>query len=46
VAAETDDDARLLLDDAALKACDGDPRAMVAAIEAAVEREGLAWPAA
>lgn len=44
VAAETDDGPRLLLDDAALEACAGDPEALMAAIEAAVERLGLAWP--
>lgn len=45
VAAETDNGPVLLLDDDALEACDGDPGALVAAVEAAVEAEGLSWPA-
>ena len=45
VAAETDDGPVLLLDGAALQACGGDPEALVAALEAAVAEQGLAWPA-
>ncbi len=45
VAAETDDGPVLLLDGAALEACGGDPEALVAALEAAVAEQGLAWPA-
>ena len=45
VAAETDEGPVLLLDADALEACDGDPEALVAAVEAAVAERGLDWPA-
>lgn len=44
VAAETDDGLRVLLDPDQLEACDGDPDALVAAIEDAVDAGDLAWP--
>jgi hypothetical protein len=45
VAAETDNGVVPLLDGPALEACQGDPDALVAAIEAAVDARGLDWPA-
>lgn len=44
VAAETSIGVQVLLDPAELDACEGEPDALVAAIEAAVETAGLGWP--
>jgi hypothetical protein len=42
----TDGGVVLLLDGLALDACDGNPEALVTAVEVAVEGAGLAWPCA
>jgi hypothetical protein len=45
VLAETDDGVVPLLDGPALEACQGNPETLIAAIEAAVDAQGLGWPA-
>jgi hypothetical protein len=45
VAAETEHGPVLLLDAEAIEACAGDPEALVAAVERAVDAHGLGWPA-
>ena len=43
--AETDDGVVPLLDGPALEACQGNPETLIAAIDAAVDAQGLGWPA-
>lgn len=45
VLAETDDGVVPLLDGPALEACQGNPETLIAAIDAAVDAQGLGWPA-